>query len=192
MTSGQFIWIWWLSKGTRNLFGEEQTHKFSFISGLKCSLFASFSAPCEQSVPLSSWVRRIKAGSVWIAQSFEVAAARTFGLVNLVLSRQIVFFSFRVWASVYCETDGHNRARCSKRTAIRPTRFKTVLASCRACSRRIFRDSCRVFLEYAKIKQTKGRLCWQGAFSDPSSLVLILEIRFFLWTKFSSNWGRIL
>ena len=94
MTSGQFIWIWWLSKGTRSLFGEEQTHKFSFISGLKCSLFASFSAPCEQSIPLSSWVRRIKAGSVWIAQSFEVAAARTFGLVNLVLSRQIVFFLF--------------------------------------------------------------------------------------------------
>ena len=29
-----------------------------------------------------------------LRQAFEVAAARTFGLVNLVLSRQIVFFFF--------------------------------------------------------------------------------------------------
>ena len=46
-----------------------------------------------------------------------------------------------------------------------------ILATCRACSRKSSIDSClihAVFLEYAKIKQAKEKLCWmQGAFRCP-------------------------
>ena len=44
-------------------------------------------APCEQSFLLSSWVSRRKG----LRQTFEIAAAQTAGLVNLLLSRQTIF-----------------------------------------------------------------------------------------------------
>ena len=47
-------------------------------------------------------------------QSFEVAAARTSGLVNLVFSRQTGFLCATIRLYV------HNRARCTKRMDIRP------------------------------------------------------------------------
>ena len=49
-----------------------------------------------------------------LRQSFEVAAARTSGLVNLVFSRQTGFLCATIRLYV------HNRARCTKRMDIRP------------------------------------------------------------------------
>ena len=52
-------------------------------------------------------------------QTFEVAAAKTFGLINLVLSRQTGVFEGE---HPYLDKvhDGHNRACCSKHKAFRP------------------------------------------------------------------------
>ena len=36
-----------------------------------------------------------------------------------------------------------------------------ILATCRACSTKIFLDSCRIFHKFAKIEQAKEMLCWQ-------------------------------
>ena len=72
------------------------------------------------------------------------------GLVIHVFSRQTSFFE--------CEDpiiDGHNRARCSKRTGY-------ILATCCACSTKLLLDWCRVFVEYAKIEQAKESITWQG------------------------------
>ena len=71
----------------------------------------SFSTLCEQS--LIGWGGE-KEALPESRQTFEVAAARTSGLNNLVLCRQTSFF--RVWASIYIWTNGHNRAGWSKRT----------------------------------------------------------------------------
>ena len=54
----------------------------------------------------------------------------------------------------------YSRARCSKRTAIRPG-FKYI-SNMRACSTKILLDSSTVFLEYTKIEQAKEGFCWQG------------------------------
>ena len=55
---------------------------------------------------------------------------------------------------------GYRRARCSKRTAIRPG-FKYI-SNLRACSTKILLDSNTVFLEYTKIELAKEGFCWQG------------------------------
>ena len=49
-----------------------------------------------------------------LRQSFEVAASRTSGLVNLVSSHQTGFLCATIYLYV------HNRTRCTKQTAIRP------------------------------------------------------------------------
>ena len=38
------------------------------------------------------------------------------------------------------------------------TGMNYILATCHACSIKILLDSCRVFLEFAKIEEKKGRL----------------------------------
>ena len=95
-------------------------------------------------------------------QAFEVAAAQTSGLVNLVFSRQIGFIESE-HLFIVKPIDGRKRARCSKRTAIRPWVRNYIPARCWACSTKILVDSWRVFLEYAEIDQAKERLCWQRA-----------------------------
>jgi len=57
-------------------------------------------------------------------QTFEVAAAQTSGLFNLVLSRQLVFSSASICPLIEM-TDGHNLARYCKLKAIRPG-FETI------------------------------------------------------------------
>ena len=54
----------------------------------------------------------------------------------------------------------YRRARCSKRTTIRPG-FKYI-SNMRACSTKILLESSTVFLEYTKIEQAKEGFCWQG------------------------------
>ena len=72
----------------------------------------------------------------------EVAAAQTSGRLNLVPSRQTGFFE--------CEHPFFD-----KPTVI----TDPAEATCHACSTKILLDSCRVFLQYAKIEQAKERLC---------------------------------
>ena len=50
-------------------------------------------------------------------QVFEVVAAKTSKLVNLVLSSQTVFSIASILLLI---TNGHNWVRCTRRTAIRP------------------------------------------------------------------------
>ena len=82
--------------------------------------------------------------------SFVIFLCPNSGLVIHVFSRQTSFFE--------CEDpiiDGHNRARCRKRTGY-------ILATCCACPTKLLLDWCRVFLEYAKIEQAKESITWQG------------------------------
>ena len=94
------------------------------------------------------------------------SAAQTSGLVNLVLTRQTVFFEGEhpvIGKPLVISTQP---AVASAR--VLGLGWSYILATCRACSRKILIDSCRVFLEYAKIKQVEEKLCWlQGAFRCP-------------------------
>lgn len=77
-------------------------------------------------------------------QIFEVAAAQTSGLVNLVLSRQTVFFE--------CEHPFIDKPMVITEPAVTSSQLlglglKLFLAICLACSTKTLVDSCRVFLE---------------------------------------------
>ena len=118
-------------------------------------------------------------------QAFEVAVARTSGVVNVRASR----------ASVYWRANGHNWARCTKRT-------DCILASCSttypACSKKILLDSGKLLggwlFHRALIKQRHSR--WHHLLiSAGSAFVLEAKYSFFFllvynWipeTKFVSN-----
>ena len=98
-------------------------------------------------------------------QTFEVAAAQTSGPVNLGLTRQTGFFE--------CEHPVIGKQMViSNQPAVASARilglgWGYILATCRACSAKISINSCRVFLDYAKIKQAKEKLCCHGAFRCP-------------------------
>ena len=91
-------------------------------------------------------------------QAFEVTAAQTSALFNLVFSCQPDFFSSVTMCLLL-----------KRMTVTEPTKATAWLlrqgqnclpAKCGTSSTKILLDSCRVFLEYAKIKQAKERLCW--------------------------------
>ena len=134
-------------------------------------LLAKLRPPCEQSLLLLSfWVRRRKGGSTWIAsnlwshrssnfwanqsfvkQVYSSASTRYFlnrcsqpsPLINLVLSRQTGFFE------------------CEHPFIDKPIVWltKPAEATCRAYSTKILLHSWGVFLQDAKIKQARERLC---------------------------------
>ena len=94
------------------------------------------------------------------------SAAQTSGLVNLVLTRQTVFFEGEYPVIGKPLVISTQPAVASAR--VLGLGWSYILATCRACSRKILIDSCRVFLEYGKIKQAEEKLCWlQGAFRCP-------------------------
>ena len=105
-------------------------------------------------------------------QAFEVAVARTSGVVNVRASR----------ASVYWRANGHNCARCTKRT-------DCILATCSttypACSKKILLDSGKLLggwlFHRALIKQRHSR--WHHLLISAGS-AFVLEAKysfFFFW-----------
>ena len=55
-----------------------------------------------------------------------------------------------------------------------------ISATCRACSTKLFLDSCRIFHKYAKIEQAKEMLCWpddsqqkKGELNEDSTVIFI-------------------
>ena len=119
-------------------------------------LNTTFIPPFEQKLPLSSRSRR---GYARNASIFEVAEARTSGQVNRVFSLQSAFSSasirLLIKPMVITEPAVPNSG---KRAAIRPGFawvWDCTLEISSACSTKIFLDSYIVFLEYAKIEQSK-------------------------------------
>ena len=124
------------------------TNRLSFLSAFKVSSRASFSLVFRLFFCL-----------------FE-SAAQTSLLVNLVLTRQTVFFEGEHPVIGKPMVISTQPAVASARVS--GLGWSYILATCRACSRKMLIDSCRVFLEYGKIKQAKRKLCWlQGAFRCP-------------------------
>ena len=91
-------------------------------------------------------------------QTFEVAAARTSGLVNCVFECEYPFIDKPMVIIEHAVAIAQLLGLGSKLYPINMPRMPN----------KILLDSCRVFLEFAKIKQTKGRLCWQGAYHGTS------------------------
>ena len=88
-------------------------------------------------------------------QTFEVAIAEIFGLVNLVLSCQSVFFFFN------CKHLFIDKPIVIVEPAVASTQLLGV--GWKLYPTKILLDSCRVFLEYTKIEKAKERLFWSGA-----------------------------
>ena len=91
-------------------------------------------------------------------QAFQVMAAQTSALFNLVFSRQPDFFSS---VTICLLLKLMILTEPAKATAwLLGQGQNCILAKCGTSSTKILLDSCRLFLEYAKIKQAKERLCW--------------------------------
>ena len=84
-------------------------------------------------------------------QTFEVAIAEIFGLVNLVLSCQSVFF-------FNCKHLFIDKPIVIVEPAVASTQLLGV--GWKLYPTKILLDSCRVFLEYTKIEKAKERLFW--------------------------------
>ena len=115
------------------------------------------SRPCPQFVFLSEEEKRrlslnhVKPSEAWFS-----------GLVILVLYCQTGFLKVSLYTWAHCIKD----------TAIRPG-FKMVSQQQAALAQLLHvLDSCRVFLEYPKIKQMNERLCLQGADHENSEMSL--------------------
>ena len=116
---------------------------------------------CKQSFLLSSLPRR-KRGSAQIASSLWGCRSPNFWGSHLFFSFSNNFSStsIRLMLNRVC----YSRARCTKRTAIRPG-FKYISNMC-ACSTKILLDSSTLFLEYTKIEQAKKGILLAGWYVD--------------------------
>ena len=114
----------------------------------------SVTTPYKQSLlPLPFWVRRRKGGSTWIASTFEVTAAQTSELINLLLNRSGLF---------ECEYPLFDKAMVTiepARASARLLDLNYILATCDACSTKILFDSCSLS---------------QASFFSPCELSLLL------------------
>ena len=112
---------------------------------MHCSLLHSLLRTYERSTTSESKEKKALPES---RQAFEVAAAQTSGLVNLVSSRQTGF--------IKCEHPFIDKpmvikkARCSKRTAIRPWVHIYIPARCCACSTKA--DLCRFMKSLSQVR----------------------------------------
>ena len=102
-----------------------------------------YKIPCEESLLLSSWVKRRKGGSAWITTN-QVAITWTSELVNLFLSCQTGFFDCK--HPLIGKPIVITELAVASAWFIRPG-FETImiLATCHACSTKILLNSYRVF-----------------------------------------------
>ena len=117
-------------------------------------------SPCtEQShLPFPSWVRMRKGGSAWITSNLWGRRSPNFSTSQSCSAASNWFFW--VWASVYwskplviTEITVASRQLLALGSTVHVYPSNTL---------QMLLDSCRVFLECAKIEQVKERLCEQG------------------------------